>query len=490
MPNEDKSVNDLAHQILAKINKKLTEYDNQPEIEKVKEVLWDANIFFKNEADTIANEIAKVYQSYLEYTRINNQGENYYDYDLSTRINVLKELINDGYQESQRELLRANYNTVITNQIFRLLNILLNNDSEYKQKINSTFIEKVKNNADIFKVNLSIFMLHIIFEDIKEKIEQVVYGDINDVETSIDKLLIEYNNDSQLLGIVLNSIRKDINGTTFHGTYSRVRTYLMSKGYNGAFKSIFSQIRNSSSHGEFYPSIEKNGEINIELVDDNGTTINITKQDLFDYLNRIIGVFPDGKKYELFLEFYNSSNLISTVEKLEEEGKEEEALKFFSMLLSFNLVEYNCEQFLQKLLLENNSAKKKIETIDVKKFFDTSYDKSSATNEKIIETIKHSLGHVNVHYTNGKIVFENKKRNESCECSLLDLINFAIYSGIYQLDIATEFYQQYKFRVEKEIRDLYNISKEKLKLENDDTFNYDNIITNVDYIDNTNKKYK
>lgn len=159
------------------------------------------------------------------------------------------------------------------------------------------------------------------------------------------------------------------------------------------------------------------------------------------------------------------------------------------MLLSFNLVEYNYEQFLQKLLIDNNPTKKKIETIDVKKYFDTSYDKSSATNEKILETIKHSLGHVNVRYANGKIVFENKKRNESCECSLLDLINFAMNSGIHQVDIATEFYQQYKYRVEKSIRYLYNISKEKFKLEDDYIYNSNNLIIN-DYIDNINKKYK
>ena len=489
MPNEDKSVNDLAHQILDKINQKLTEYDNQPEIEKIREAIWDANILFKNEADIIANELVKIYQSYLEYKKTNNQSENIYDYDLIARVQVLKDLINSGYEESKKELLRVKYNTIITNQIFRLLNILLNNNNEYKQGINSTFLEEIRNNLDIFKINLSIFMLHIIFEDIKVKMEQVVYGNINDVEASIDELLVEYNNDSQLLGIVLNSIRKDINGTTFHSTYSRIRTYLISKGYNGAFKSIFSQIRNSSSHGEFYPSVDNNGEMNIELIDDNGTSINITKQDLFNYLNGVISFFPKGKKYELFLEFFNSNDLINTLEKIKDEGKEEEALKFFSMLLSFNLVEYNYEQFLQKLLIDNNPIKKKIETIDVKKYFDTSYDKGSATNEKILETIKHSLGHVNVQYANGKIVFENKKRNESCECSLLDLINFAMNSGIHQVDIATEFYQQYKYRVEKRIRDLYNISKEKIKLEDNYTYNSNNLIING-YIDNINKKYK
>lgn len=315
MPNEDKSVNDLAHQILDKINKKLTEYDNQPEIEKIRQAIWDANILFKNEADTIANELVKIYQSYLEYKKVNNQSEIIYDYDLIARVRVLKELIDSGYEESKKELLRVKYNTIITNQIFRLLNILLNNDDEYKQGINSTFLEEIKNNLDIFKINLSIFMLHIIFEDIKVKMEQVVYGNINDVETSIDELLIEYNNDSQLLGIVLNSIRKDINGTTFHSTYSRIRTYLISKGYNGAFKSIFSQIRNSSSHGEFYPSIENNGAINIELIDDNGISINITKQDLFNYLNGVISFFPKGKKYELFLDFFNSNDLINILEK-------------------------------------------------------------------------------------------------------------------------------------------------------------------------------
>ena len=93
MPNEDKSVNDLAHQILDKINKKLTEYDNQPEIEKIRQAIWDANILFKNEADTITNELVKIYQSYLEYKKVNNQSEVIYDYDLIARVRVLKELI-------------------------------------------------------------------------------------------------------------------------------------------------------------------------------------------------------------------------------------------------------------------------------------------------------------------------------------------------------------------------------------------------------------
>ena len=212
---------------------------------------------------------------------------------------------------------------------------------------------------------------------------------------------------------------------------------------------------------------------------------NSKEQEIFDYLIGILSYFPKGEKYDLFLEFYNSNDFINTIERLKEEGKEEEILKFLSILLSFNLVEYNYEQFLQKLLSDDNSSKKKIETIDIKKYFNTSYDQQSATNEKVLETIKHSLGHMSVQYVNGKIIFENKKRNETCECSILDLINFAINSGIHQVDVATKFYHQYKYRVEKRIRDLYNISQEKLKLEN----NY--IYNNSDFInDNTNRKYK
>ena len=147
--------------------------------------------------------------------------------------------------------------------------------------------------------------------------------------------------------------------------------------------------------------------------------------------------------------------------------------------------QYNTEQLFESLNSSKISPIRKVDSLDIKKYFTTSYNSETRDNYEILKTIKHAIGHMNVEYENGNITFDNKKENESCTTSIYDLFAFSLKSGIYNVAIATAFYQHYIEEVKMKTMYINNI-----KIYNEKNNNYYKIESNKqDIYNNINKKY-
>lgn len=484
----EKSENELLlEQILNSIEKIGKKNEEQNPIEALKQIVWEGLPFLKSNAGTMSNELKELYKTYKEYLKLSKDNKNVmYIYDLQTRINVIQKMIADGYEETKLQLIRAKYNLKTINHIFIMLNFMINDKDAYKKKVSEKLYNPLINqNINIFKLNMSFFIINLIFENIRDKIDVILSQPEENTETLIENLLKEYNDDAQTIGEVLLSRWKDVRGKPEHNQYKIMREKLIEKVFDANKTPIFKILRNSSSHGEFYPIIRGNNDIDIKIDNESKEKQIMSLQTLLTFVDSKISTLPNMDEYSIFIEFYRSTDLLTTMEKYKKQEKTEDVIKMLAILSMYDIVQYNTEQLFADLKSNKISSIRKVDNLDIKKYFTTSYNSESKTNYEILETIKHAIGHMHVRYENGNITFENKQTDSRCTASINDIFTFSLRSGIYNVATATLFYQYYIEEVKRRTSYINCISIEK-----NNYINYYKIESDKqDIYNNINKKY-
>ena len=238
-----------------------------------------------------------------------------YKYELQIRVNVIQKMIEEGYDETKLQLIRAKYNLKIINQLFIILNFMINED-DYRKNISKRLYDpQINQNINIYKLNMSLFMINLIYEKTRDKIDAILMQPESKTETLIEDLLKEYNGDSQTLGEVLSSRYKDVRNSSEHNQYRIMREYLIEQGFDTTKTPIFKFLRNSSSHGEFYPIIRDNNDIDIKIDNDGKEKQVISLQTLITLVDSKLSTLPSAEEYQIFIDFYKSTDILETMEK-------------------------------------------------------------------------------------------------------------------------------------------------------------------------------
>ena len=414
------------------------------------------NTFFDNLTSFIENYLKRTDWFYIENKNV------LYKYELQIRVNVIQKMIEEGYDETKLQLIRAKYNLKIINQLFIILNFMINED-DYRKNISKRLYDpQINQNINIYKLNMSLFMINLIYEKTRDKIDAILMQPESKTETLIEDLLKEYNGDSQTLGEVLSSRYKDVRNSSEHNQYRIMREYLIEQGFDTTKTPIFKFLRNSSSHGEFYPIIRDNNDIDIKIDNDGKEKQVISLQTLITLVDSKLSTLPSAEEYQIFIDFYKSTDILETMEKYKKEGKTTGVIKMLAILFMYNIVQYNTEQLFSELKTGKRSQIRKVDNLNIRKYF-TFSGTSEDKNYKILETIKHAIGHMNIEYENGNITFENRKYNQSCTASIINIFAFALKSGIYGTVTATTFYQYYIEEVKRITSYINDINIEEVK---------------------------
>jgi len=425
--NYQKKINDL----LEKIERKLKKYEQYPTFEHIKKLIKERAYDSKNQIISKADilEIIKE-ESRLSKLAI-EKNDNYYS---TAWIDVLtmQFLHLLGVDEPKKQLLRANYNLESNNQIFRILNVIYNNELS-----NSYMIDE---NNYILKINISFFLIEYIFETINKDLINIIYGS-DDYKELMDNLIIKYNGDVQSIGDVLIADKpKDL---IVRNRYNDIINYLIAKGYKKTKDSRFKYMRNASSHGEFYPDFQNPSNIKILVEGHELEKETISYIELIQFTEDKLNLLKDKKEIELYLKLFRSNNITNTILILNEDADiRNDLISKLCILSLFNIIQYNNENYFR---VDKSDSKKEsyADKIDLKEFFRTSYSIKEKMNFEIMQTIKNALGHMDVTFKDGIFIFDNKKVNEQCMCSLESLLLFIVEDELYNLTISTAYYERY-----------------------------------------------
>lgn len=134
MEKEDNEL--LLEQILSIIEENNKKIESQDSEELLKQMVWEGLLFLESKAGTMSNELTELYKTYKEYLKLSkNINKNVlYKYELQIRVNVIQKMIEEGYDETKLQLIRAKYNLKIINQLFIILNFMINEDDYRKNK--------------------------------------------------------------------------------------------------------------------------------------------------------------------------------------------------------------------------------------------------------------------------------------------------------------------------------------------------------------------
>lgn len=232
MEKEDNEL--LLEQILSIIEENNKKIESQDSEELLKQMVWEGLLFLESKAGTMSNELTELYKTYKEYLKLSkNINKNVlYKYELQIRVNVIQKMIEEGYDETKLQLIRAKYNLKIINQLFIILNFMINED-DYRKNISKRLYDpQINQNINIYKLNMSLFMINLIYEKTRDKIDAILMQPESKTETLIEDLLKEYNGDSQTLGEVLSSRYKDVRNSPEHNQYRIMREYLIEQGFD------------------------------------------------------------------------------------------------------------------------------------------------------------------------------------------------------------------------------------------------------------------
>jgi hypothetical protein len=371
--------------------------------------------------------------------------ENYYDTSWADVLAMLFMYANKT-DESQKQLLRANYNLQSNNEIFRILNLIYNKD------LNDT--DLIDENNYILKMNISFFIIEYVFESIKKDLNNIALSK-DDYITLVDNLINKYNGDIQSIGDVLLSNKpKEQN---LQNRYNEIKEYLKQKGFIETHTSKFKRMRNAASHGEFYPDFDDVSNINIGIEEHGILKEKISYLELIDFVENKLSIIDNNEEIEMLMKLLRSNNITNTILDIIDKGESEKLVSNLCILSLFNTIQYNNENYFR---IDKRDKKKAsyADSIDLKQFFSTSYPIDERTNFDIMQTIKNALGHMNVSFVNGVFTFDNKMNNEQCTCSMEKLLVFLTKDELYNLTISTSYYEQcMKFK--KYIKEKFNSNK-------------------------------
>ena len=251
--------------------------------------------------------------------------------------------------------------------MFRIFDAIYNNNfSTYNESM-------ILENSYITKINIAMFLINYTFENLLSEcnntiIENLESGEsksfltlnLNDKKIIIDKLLKKVN-DVQILGDILGELKCfDEKGEL---------TYLL-KQFDPKFSrktpSKLRVIRNASSHGEFYPNLDKIDNIRL-IIDNNGVQrYELTYFDILELADKYTSILPNKDNLEIFLQLIHSNNLPITINKLmESQISKNKLIETLCILSLYNTIQYNNEKHFRDNV-ELNQKIKDIVKIDGK----------------------------------------------------------------------------------------------------------------------------
>ena len=302
--------------------------------------------------------------------------------------------------------------------------------------------------------------------------------DLSNVESEMIALCNRYNNNPKIIQLMFEVLIQ--NFSTIKNAYKpksrAIGAFLRAKGVVGDRNtipndSIFILLRNCASHGEFYPDVEQ------EMVEAINTKRNntVTKNISFDEI-------ISDDKVGLFRELLLSDNLTETINIIKDTNSNDEILKQFGVLLMFNLIQYNNEQYFIRLL-ENSETSDYLDSVNIKEYFSSSFNKDEKSTYEFMEVIKNAIGHMNIEFDGSTITFINRLKNDSVSSSIVKMYDFILSSSICDLAISTNFYV--RLRAEKE-RLLTSLLYENTKIVN----HKEELYGINDYYNNINNKIR
>lgn len=435
----------LVNELLAKIERQLKKYEMYPTDEDISLLIKDRVDDSRSQIICKQSIIDKIKESARQRELLRQTKINYYDTSWTDVLSMLFMYTNKT-EESKKQLLRANYNLQSNNQLFRILNLIYNNDIDSSHLIDE--------GNYILKVNISFFIIEYIFEKIRNDLNDII-NSTNDFRILIDDIIQKYSGDVQSVGDVL--LAEKPKDPIFRIRYNEIKDYLKMKGFVENKDSQFKYMRNASSHGEFYPDFTNESNIRI-IVEGNGVekeTINYL--DLIGFVENKLKLIGEDKNLNLYLKLFRSNNLTNTILNLIDAGKKELLISNLCILSLFNIIQYNNENYfrIDKKDLEKKSY---LDSLDLKQFFTASYDMGEKNNFEILQTIKNAIGHFNISFENGIFVFDNKMVNEQCMCSLGKLLLFITEDEIYNVTRATSYFEKCA-RIQQEMIEKLNANK-------------------------------
>lgn len=346
--------------------------------------------------------------------------------------------------EDKKDLQRAKYNLETNNTIFRILDYFLNGNDSHELAL--------EQNSKLLKLNCSQFIINYYFEKIRDELVHVMQQDLSNVESEMIALCNRYNNPKiiQLMFEVLIQ-----NFSTIKNAYKpksrAIGAFLRAKGVVGDRNtipndSIFILLRNCASHGEFYPDVEQEMVEAINTKRNNTVTKNISFDEIISYAKDLSNLFNDDK-VGLFRELLLSDNLTETINTIKDTNSNDEILKQFGVLLMFNLIQYNNEQYFIRLS-ENSETSDYLDSVNIKEYFSSSFNKDEKSTYEFMEVIKNAIGHMNIEFDGSTITFINRLKNDSVSSSIVKMYDFILSSSICDLAMSTNFYV--RLRAEKE----------------------------------------
>lgn len=446
--------------LLEKIGRMLSKYENMPDDEKIRQMISDKLMFDSEMTEQIKSGYNSLIELVKEWEPLKSlKGENAYFGYLTIEAQAMIKLYELHCDEDRKDLQRARYNLETNNTIFRILDYILNENNSHESNLEQT--------SKILKLNCSQFIINYYFERIRDELIEVMQHDVSDVFNEMTNLCNKYSNDSKIIQLMYEVLIANYSTlekyTPELKNQSRaIGSFLRSKGVSGdrdtiKKDSIFILLRNCASHGEFYPDVEQEMVEAINTNKNNIVTRNISFDEIISYAKDVSNLFNDDK-VGLFRELLFSNNLTETINTIKETNRNDEILKQFGVLLMFNLIQYNNEQYFIRLS-ENSETRDYLDSVNIKEYFSSSFNKDEKSTYDFMEVIKNAIGHMNIDFDGSIITFVNKLKNESVSSSLVKMYDFILSSSICDLAMSTNFYVRLRAEKARILTSLYENTK-------------------------------
>ena len=501
-------VNNPIDELLEMIDRQLVKYERYPGITDIQQLIkdrieWDNSTIScrKNLLEDIKKWHNK-YKQMKEHIANNPNKESIYDDEMWPVVLSMLILHANNNEESERQIYRANYCLQSNNQMFRIFDAIYNNNfSTYNESM-------IQENAYITKINIAMFLINYTFENLLSECNNTILENLgsgesksfltlslNDKKIIIDKLLKKVN-DVQILGDILGELKCfDEKGEL---------TYLL-KQFDPKFSrktpSKLRVIRNASSHGEFYPNLDKIDNIKL-IIDNNGVQrYELTYFDILELADKYTSILPNKDNLGIFLQLIHSNNLPITINNLmESQISKDKLIETLCILSLYNTIQYNNEKHFRDNVDLNQEIKdivkidgikgeNYLEKMNMIDYFNPSFN--PASSDDILQTIKYSISHINYRFDGGKFTFINPQdETHSCTCNIGRLLLFIAEDEVYRLSSSTTYYEKIK-KVSKQIVDNYIKGNYNINMPIDKSVGINSPeLKNIDDSDNINhKKY-
>lgn len=443
--------------LLEKIGRMLSKYENMPDDEKIRQMISDKLMFDSEMTAQIKSGYNSLIELVKEWEHLKSlKGENAYFGNLTIEAQAMIKLYELHYDEDKKDLQRAKYNLETNNTIFRILDYVLNGNASHELVL--------EQNSKLLKLNCSQFIINYYFEKIRDELIHVMQQDLTNVESEIIVLCNRYNNNPKIIQLIFEVLIQ--NFSTIKNEYKpksrAIGAFLRAKGVVGDRNiipndSIFILLRNCASHGEFYPDVEQEMVEAINTKSNNTVTRNISFDEIISYAKDVSNLFNDDK-VGLFRELLFSNNLTETINTIKETNSNDEILKQFGVLLMFNLIQYNNEQYFIRLS-ENSETSDYLDSVNIKEYFSSSFNKDEKSTYEFMEVIKNAIGHMNIEFDGSTITFINRLKNESVSSSIVKMYDFILSSSICDLAMSTNFYVRLRAEKARLLTSLYENTK-------------------------------